>query len=146
VLAPRALRLRSRLSNCNEILPGIDQRTTLARRYRDLVNMIAADQGGIEHLAESRWRMIRRFAGASALAEVVEARIANGEQIDIQEYSTLTWVAVDAPEEQPKAAVSTCRAASGAAQCRRRQRCTFLLAPLRPSLRQQISCLRPTQS
>jgi hypothetical protein len=89
VLAARPPTQRSRVSNGNEILPGVDQRSPTARRYRDLVSQIAADQGGLDQLSESRLQMIRRFAGASALAEAVEARIANGEKVDVGEYSQL---------------------------------------------------------
>jgi hypothetical protein len=34
--------------------------------------------------------LIRRFAAASVLAEQLESRLANGEQIDIQEHATLS--------------------------------------------------------
>ena len=51
--------------------------------------MIAVDQGGADRLSESRLQLIRRFAGASALAEQVEAKLANGEKIDIAEYTQL---------------------------------------------------------
>jgi hypothetical protein len=81
---------RSRVTNNREILPGIDHRSPLARRYRDLVSQIAADQGGADHLSESRLQLIRRFSGAAALAEQVEARLVEGEQIDIGEYARLT--------------------------------------------------------
>jgi hypothetical protein len=81
---------RSRVTNGRDLLAGIDQRSALARRYRDLVSSIAIDQGGADHLSESRLQLIRRFAGASALAEQVEARLAAGEPVDIGEYSQLT--------------------------------------------------------
>ena len=52
----------------------------------------AADQ-----CSESRLQLVRRFAAAAVLAEQMESRLANGEQIDIQEHallcSTLTRLA-----------------------------------------------------
>jgi hypothetical protein len=35
-------------------------------------------------------QLIRRFAAAAVLAEQMEARLANGEQIDIAEHATLS--------------------------------------------------------
>jgi hypothetical protein len=80
---------RSRLSNGRDVLPDVDGRSVIARRYRDIVCAVASDQGGAEHLSESRLQLIRRFSAASVLAEQMEARLARGEQINIQEYSLL---------------------------------------------------------
>ena len=44
-LTPRSLSNRSRVSNGKEILPGIDQRSQVARRYHDIASAIAVDQG-----------------------------------------------------------------------------------------------------
>jgi hypothetical protein len=41
-------------------------------------------------LSEARQQLIRRFAAASVLAEEMEARLANGAQIDINEHATLS--------------------------------------------------------
>ena len=40
---------RARVTNHNDLLPGVDGRSAGARRYRDLVLEIVADQGGMEH-------------------------------------------------------------------------------------------------
>ena len=56
-------RNRSRISNGQEILPGVDQRLAIARRYRDLVAQIAIDQGGPDRCSETR---MRSFAGLPA--------------------------------------------------------------------------------
>jgi hypothetical protein len=80
---------RSRLSNGREVLPDVDGRSLVARRYRDIVCAIASDQGGAEQLSEARLQLIRRFSAACVLAEQMEARLARGEQINIQEYSLL---------------------------------------------------------
>jgi hypothetical protein len=81
---------KSRITNGKDLLPGIDGRSGIARRYRDIAHVILADQGGADRCAESRQQLIRRLAGASVLAEQLESRLANGEQIDVQEYSTLS--------------------------------------------------------
>lgn len=89
-LVARSPVARSRVSNGADVLPGIDGRSATARRYRDICSAIAADQGGIERLSEARIQLIRRFAAAACLAENMEARLANGENIDIGEHAHLT--------------------------------------------------------
>jgi len=80
---------RSRLSNGRDVLPDVDGRSVVARRYRDIIGTVVSDQGGAEHLSEARLQLIRRFSAASVLAEQMEARLARGEEINIQEYSLL---------------------------------------------------------
>ena len=61
----------------------------VARRYRDISSQIAADQGSLDRCSEVRLQLIRRFAAASVLAEMMEARLANGERIDVTEHALL---------------------------------------------------------
>jgi hypothetical protein len=88
-LTPRTAVNRSRVSNGADILPGVDQRSAIARRYRDLCSLIVADQGGQVRMSEARLQLVRRFAAASVLAEQMEARLVSGEQIDLQEHALL---------------------------------------------------------
>jgi hypothetical protein len=81
---------RSRITNHKDLLPNIDGRGVVARRYRDIVSQIITDQGGAEQMAEARLQLVRRFAACAVLFEAQEARLANGEPLDIAEYSTLT--------------------------------------------------------
>jgi hypothetical protein len=80
---------RSRITNGRDVLPGIDGRGVIARRYRDIANAIASDQGGADHLSEARLQLVRRFAAAAVLAEQMEAKLPNGEKIDISEHALL---------------------------------------------------------
>jgi len=80
---------RSRVSNGADILPGVDGRSGLARRYRDIASAIAADQGGADRLSEARLQLVRRFAAAACLAEGMEAKLALGEEIDIAQHALL---------------------------------------------------------
>ena len=80
---------RSRITNGGDILPYVDGRSTLARRYRDIASQLAVDQGGADRLGEARLHLIRRFAACACIAEQLEARLANGEQIDISEHAQL---------------------------------------------------------
>jgi hypothetical protein len=53
---------RSRLSNGRDVLPNVDGRSLVARRYRDILCAVASDQGGAERLSEARLQLIRRFS------------------------------------------------------------------------------------
>jgi len=81
---------KSRMTNGGDWLPGVDQRSAIARRYRDLCALIVSDQGGVAHLSEAKVQLIRRFSALSVQCEALEARLAAGEQLDISEYTALT--------------------------------------------------------
>jgi hypothetical protein len=88
--APRKPTARARVSNGRDVLPNVDGRSLIARRYRDVAHAIIVDQGGIDRCSESRLQLIRRFAAAAVLAEQMESRLANGEQVDIAQHATLS--------------------------------------------------------
>jgi hypothetical protein len=81
---------RSRVTNGSDLLPNVDGRSLIARRYRDLVAALCADQGGLGVMAEARLQLVRRFAALAVLAESAEARLARGEPFDLSEYTNLT--------------------------------------------------------
>jgi hypothetical protein len=81
---------KSRVTNGADLLPNIDGRSVTARRYKDIASAILTDQGGIDRCSESRQQLIRRFAAAAVLAERLEGRLANGEDIDIEEHAKLS--------------------------------------------------------
>ena len=83
-------RARSRVTNHRDLLPDVDGRSLIARRYRDIMAAVIVDQGGLDLLSEARLQLVRRFAACAVLCELQEAAMANGESIDIAEYSTLT--------------------------------------------------------
>src|SRR5262249_42684896 len=90
VFTPQSIRnSRSRVTNHNALLPGVDGRSAQARRFRDIITAIAIDQGGVDRLSEARLQLVRRFAAAAVLAEALEAKLANGERIDIGEHAQL---------------------------------------------------------
>jgi hypothetical protein len=80
---------RARVSNNHALLPDTDGRSALARRFKDIASQILADQGGADQCSESRLQLVRRFAAAAVLAERMEARLANGEEIDITQHGLL---------------------------------------------------------
>jgi len=89
-LAAKSAEARSRITNHRDVLPDVDGRSIIARRYRDIVSQIITDQGGLDLMTEARVQLVRRFAACAVLAEAMEARMVNGEALDIGEYSTLT--------------------------------------------------------
>jgi hypothetical protein len=71
------------------LLPGVDGRTVVYRRFRDITSQVALDQGGLDQLSEARLQLVRRFAAAAVLAEQLEAALANGQEINIAEHGLL---------------------------------------------------------
>jgi hypothetical protein len=67
----------------------IDGRTRVAKRYKEICRALARDQGGPERMSEARAQLIRRFAATSVLAEQLEAKLASGEVICVQEHALL---------------------------------------------------------
>jgi hypothetical protein len=81
---------RSAVTNGRDVLPGVDGRTLIARRYHDIMSAILIDQGGEDRCSESRKQLIRRFAAAALLAEQMEARLCTGQEVNIQDHALLT--------------------------------------------------------
>src|SRR5262245_38152128 len=80
---------KARTTNAVDILANVDQRTAIARRYRDVAGTLIADQGGADRLSEARLQMVRRLAGLCVLAEDIESKIATGGSVDLTAYSQL---------------------------------------------------------
>ena len=84
----------SAVTNHKDLLPGLDGRSASARRFRDLVNAFVADMGGLECCSEIRLGLVRRLAATTVQAEMLEARMVNGEAIDISQLCTLASTTV----------------------------------------------------
>ena len=89
-ITPRKPTARSRVSNGKDWLAGVDQRSSIARRYRDLMAEAIADSGGLSECSQARLQLIRRLAALSVQLEQLEANLADGAEIDITEYTVLT--------------------------------------------------------
>ena len=87
-------RTRSAVTNHKDLLPGLDGRSATARRFRDLVNSYIADMGGLDRCSEIRLGLLRRLAATTVQAEMLEARMVNGEAIDIATLCTLASTTV----------------------------------------------------
>jgi hypothetical protein len=75
------------------LLPGLDGRSATARRFRDLVNAFVADMGGLR-CSQIKLGLVRRLAATTVQAEMLEARMVNGEAIDIATLCTLASTTV----------------------------------------------------
>jgi hypothetical protein len=81
---------RSRVTNGSDVLPGVDGRTMIARRFYDVLQSLIADQAGLDRCSEAKLQLIRRFAASAVMAEELEAKLARGEQIDITQHAALS--------------------------------------------------------
>jgi hypothetical protein len=81
---------RAKVSSKPAMLPGVDGRTLLARRFYDITAAIFADQGGVDRCTEVKIVLIRNYAAAAATAEALNARMAMGEPVDIDQLAKLS--------------------------------------------------------
>jgi uncharacterized protein YjiS (DUF1127 family) len=80
---------RSRVSNGSAVfLDGVDGRSALARRYRDILAQLISDMGGDP--SEAQTIIARRAATLAVWCEQAEADLASGKDIDIGEFTTAT--------------------------------------------------------
>lgn len=83
--APAKSALRSRVTNRSAVLTGVDGRSAMARRYRDLVDALADQMGGDP--GEVEMLQIRAAATLHLHVEELTARIARGEAVSSEELT-----------------------------------------------------------
>ncbi len=80
---------RSRLTNGRDLFLGdVDGRSREARRYRDVYAALIAHLGGEDHASEVKRHLAKRASALIVWAEVEEAKLATGEALDVQTYTT----------------------------------------------------------
>jgi hypothetical protein len=77
-----------------DLLPDLDGRTSAARRFRDLVSAYLVDMGGADQCSDIKIGLLRRLAAVTVQSELIEARMINGEQVDITTLCTLASTSV----------------------------------------------------
>jgi hypothetical protein len=92
--ATRKRKGRSRVTNHKDLLPKLDGRSSAARRFRDLVNSYIADMGGADQCSDIKLGLLRRLAAVTVQSELIEARMINGEAVDIGTLCTLASTTV----------------------------------------------------
>ena len=70
-------------------MDGLDGRSQTARRFRDLVETIGNDLGGVDHLSEGQKQLARRAATLSIMAEAMEADAVRNLAFDGEAYGVL---------------------------------------------------------
>lgn len=70
------------------VLAGVDGRSMMARRFREITTTIEDDLG--EDLTEAQRHLVARAATLACWCEERETELANGEQFDAPEYATIS--------------------------------------------------------
>ena len=76
---------KSRLITLNDL----DQRTSAARRVREVMAAIESDLGGSDQLSTAQRILVQRIAVQAAIIENAEASWARGEAVDVSSYTTM---------------------------------------------------------
>jgi hypothetical protein len=93
-LSVRKRKGRSRVTNHQDLLPGLKGTSSAARRFRDLVGAYISDMGGLDQCSEIKIGLLRRLAATTVQAEMIEARMVNGEAVDVSTLCTLASTAM----------------------------------------------------
>lgn len=90
-LAPMPAPSRTRVGNGSALLAGIDGRTSGARRFKEVVTELAAGLADADRQPSSvKMLLVRRAATLAIWCEETEARMANGDTIDIGAFTSAT--------------------------------------------------------
>ena len=83
-------RMRSGIANGERFhIVAVDARTVTGRRFRELVLLLEAERGGADALDVGRRAAVRAYAQLLVEREMMEARRATGEAIDVEVYGQL---------------------------------------------------------
>jgi hypothetical protein len=80
-------RLRDKLSNGTRLMPGVDLRTPVGRRFRYLVGAYSSEVG--PDLNESEKATIRQVASLQVHIEALQARVLAGQDVDADQLIRL---------------------------------------------------------
>ena len=83
-------RARSRVTNGKSFFVETDGRGPWARRWRDILGQIISDLGGSDILSEGQRQLARRATTIAVACERMEGQAADGHEIDLEVYGTLT--------------------------------------------------------
>jgi hypothetical protein len=77
------------MANGVSTLNGVDGRSLVARRYREVAAQIASDLGGADDLTEGMRQIVRTAAGLVVLREDLDVKIINGQKVDTGDYTRI---------------------------------------------------------
>ncbi|HUS82791.1 MAG TPA: hypothetical protein VM013_05990 [Dehalococcoidia bacterium] len=75
-LALSKAEFRTRLTNGTDILEGVDGRSSMARRHRDLIALHLSDLGGEDCISEAEYSLLRRAVALTVQLELMETSFA----------------------------------------------------------------------
>ena len=82
VIAHRPPTIRSAITNDPLMLRGVDGRSVIARRYRDVAIALADDLGGQKTLNELTKILLRQAAALTVQVEYLQTKIVAGDDIE----------------------------------------------------------------
>ncbi|MFZ0602436.1 MAG: hypothetical protein WAN05_13975 [Roseiarcus sp.] len=88
----RPLTVRSAVTNDPLMLRGVDGRSVVARRYRDVAIALADDLGGQDKLSEPSKILVRQAAALTVQVEGLQSKIVAGEDINLEQLTRLSNV------------------------------------------------------
>jgi hypothetical protein len=88
--AARPPQIRSAQTNDPLLVRGVDGRSVVARRYRDIACALASELGGQDQLSEPAKLLIRQAAALTVQVEQVQAKIVAGEDVDLEQLTRLS--------------------------------------------------------
>lgn len=91
-VVPRPLTVRSAVTNDPLLLRGVDGRSMVARRYRDVAIALADDLGGQDKLSEPSKILVRQAAALTVQVEGLQSKIVAGEDIELEQLTRLSNV------------------------------------------------------
>lgn len=78
---------RTRVTTGKQLfLERVDERSLVARRYREVLSSLVSDLGGPESMSEAELIIARRAASLVVVAEQYESRMAEGGKLDLESY------------------------------------------------------------
>jgi hypothetical protein len=83
-------RVRTAIANGRAVLEGVDGRTHVARRYRELNALISRDVSPNADLTEAQRQLIRSAAGLVVLRERLDVAAVKGKDIDATQYCQIS--------------------------------------------------------
>ena len=89
---PRPANNRAAVTNDPLALRGVDGRTMIARRYRDVAIALADDLGGHDNLSEPTKILIRQAAALTVQVETLQTKIVAGEDVNLEQLTRLSNV------------------------------------------------------
>lgn len=84
--APPKAQFKTRRGNGAMMLEGVDGRSLMARRFREIATAIESDMGG--DLTEAQRAIAARAVTLAIWAEDAEAALARGDDFDVATYAT----------------------------------------------------------